>query len=314
MDRITKSLLEEFVEENGLCSLAEDRAFEHFAGFLSTSSHYSETFSSDDISVGDGSDTGIDSIAVIVNGSFVTEPEEVQDLEETNGYLDVLFIFVQAERSSSFESAKIGQFGFGVVDFFSDTPSLPQNENVQLKSRIANEIFKRSSRFSKGNPQCYLYYITTGTWTDDQNLIVRRDAVVGDLRGLNLFRTVSFHCIGALGLQQLYRESKNAISTEITFQQRTVFPELLSVNDAYMGLLPAKEFLKLIENSNEEILSTLFFDNIRDWQEWNPVNSEIRHTLENRDIRQYFPLLNNGVTIVAKRVNPTSNKLLLEDY
>ena len=118
MDRITKSLLKEFVAENDLESLPEDTAFEHFSGYLTTSSHYSESFSSDDIAVGAGGDCGVDCISIIVNGSLVTEPEEIQDLAETNGYLDVHFIFVQAERSSSFESAKIGQFGFGVTDFF----------------------------------------------------------------------------------------------------------------------------------------------------------------------------------------------------
>src|SRR5436853_7868415 len=54
MDRITSSLLKEFVITNGLESLAEDRAFEHFTGYLIISSHYSETFSSDEIADGAG--------------------------------------------------------------------------------------------------------------------------------------------------------------------------------------------------------------------------------------------------------------------
>jgi len=314
MDRITKSLLQEFVAENDLETLQEDTAFEHFSGYLTTSSHYSESFSSDDIAVGAGGDCGIDCISIIVNGSFVTEPEEIQDLEDTNGYLDVHFIFVQAERSSSFESAKIGQFGFGVTDFFAEHPSLPQNDHVQLFSRITNEIYSRSGRFKKGNPRCDLYYVTTGRWVDDTNLVVRKNAIVEDLENLNIFRKVSFDCIGADEIQQLYRDSKNTITTEITFSERTVIPEMPGVEQAYIGLLPAPEFLKLVENTNEEILSSIFFDNVRDWQEWNPVNSEMKLTLENSDAKVYFPLLNNGVTIVAKRIHPTGNKFSIEDY
>lgn len=314
MDRITKSLLQEFVAENDLETLQEDTAFEHFSGYLTTSSHYSESFSSDDIAVGAGGDCGIDCISIIVNGSFVTEPEEIQDLEDTNGYLDVHFIFVQAERSISFESAKIGQFGFGVTDFFAEQPSLPQNDHVKLFSRITNEIYSRSGRFKKGNPRCDLYYVTTGRWVDDTNLVVRKNAIVEDLENLNIFRKVSFDCIGADEIQQLYRDSKNTITTEVTFSERTVIPEMPGVEQAYIGLLPAPEFLKLVQNTNEEILSSIFFDNVRDWQEWNPVNSEMKLTLENSDAKVYFPLLNNGVTIVAKRIHPTGNKFSIEDY
>jgi len=108
MDRITKALLDEFIQQNALNALKEDKAFEHFAGYLVTVGHYPESFSTDDICVGAGGDCGIDCISIIVNGSLVTEPEEIEDLATTNGYLDVSFVFTQAERSSGFEAAKIG--------------------------------------------------------------------------------------------------------------------------------------------------------------------------------------------------------------
>ena len=70
----------------------------------------------------------------------------------------------------------------------------------------------------------------------------------------------------------------------------------------------------MVENDNGEVLTSLFYDNVRHWQEWNPVNSEMRETLRSPDRARYFPLLNNGVTIVARRIRPTANKFLLEDY
>lgn len=314
MDRITKALLTEFVEQNSLQTLPEDKAFEQFSGYLVTSAHYSESFSSDDISVGAGADCGIDCIAVIVNGTLVTEPEEVADLAATNGYLDVTFVFTQAERSSSFETMKIGQFVFGVCNFFDEKQQLPQNEAVKLYARIGKEIFDQSKLFKKGNPQCLLYYVTTGKWTNDQNLSARRDAGCQDVQELGLFRNVVFECIDADQLQKLYRASQSTISTEVIFADRTVIPEIPGVQQAYIGLLPATQFLKLVENDSTEILTSIFYDNVRHWQDWNPVNSEIRETLSTAEQAMYFPLLNNGVTIVAKRVFPTANKFLLEDY
>ncbi|MBP2660590.1 MAG: hypothetical protein H6Q69_3622 [Firmicutes bacterium] len=314
MDRITKSLLDEFVNDNSLGTLTEEKAFEHFSSYLAVSSHYTASFSSDDIVVGAGGDCGIDGIAIIVNGNFVTEPEEIDDLAKTNTYLDVTFILVQSERSSSFETTKIGQFGFGVTDFFAEKSSLPQNGEIQLRHKITNEIFSKSSYFKKGNPQCFLFYVTTGKWVNDPNLVARRDSVIKDLEGLSLFKKVDFECIGADRLQDLYRKAKNSISTEVILTDQTVLPEIPGIQQAYIGLMPVSEFLKLIENDQEEIIHSIFYDNVRDWQEWNPVNNEIKNTLENSNNQIYFPLLNNGITVVAKRIVPTGKKFFIEDY
>ncbi|HNQ62011.1 MAG TPA: AIPR family protein [Bacteroidia bacterium] len=314
MDRITKSLLDEFVSQEGLGSLSEETAFEHFTGYLVTSRHYTESFSSDDIHVGAGGDCGIDSVSIIVNGCLVTDPDEIEDLANTNGYIDATFIFNQAERSSGFDTSKIGQFSYGVTDFLSTTPALPQNDEIKLKCRIVNEIFSRSSKFKKGNPQCYLYYSTTGKWTGDTNLAARRVTVISDLQNLTLFRKVDFEFVDAEKIQTLFRETKNAISIEINFSERTVLPDLPGIEQAYLGLLSSTEYLKLIENTNEEVITSIFYDNVRHWQEWNPVNKEIKDTLESSTKKIYFPLLNNGVTIIAKRIIPTGNKFVVEDY
>lgn len=81
-----------------------------------------------------------------------------------------------------------------------------------------------------------------------------------------------------------------------------------------MGYVPYAEFRKLIaDEGGTEIESSIFFDNVRDWQEYNPVNDKIRETLES-DERGRFVLLNNGVTIVAKEINSVSTKFTLTDY
>jgi AIPR protein len=314
MDRITKSLLAEFSEDNSLFMLNESKKFEHFASYLLTSRHFTDSFSSEDVCVGGGGDIGIDGISIIVNGCLVTEPEEVGDLCETNGYLEAVFIFVQAETSSSFETAKIGQFIFGVSDFLSETPALPRNADIDQKTLVLNAIYEQSSKFRRGNPNCYLYYATTGKWVDDENLTIRMKAAKDDLDSLGILNKVQFECIDAEAIHKLYRESKNAISCEIDFPIRTELSEIPGIEQAYIGVLPVSQYLKLIQNSDEEIIHSLFYDNVRHWQEWTPVNKEIRDTLHNPDKRIYFPIFNNGVTIVAKNIGITRHKFLLEDY
>ncbi len=109
MDRITKTILDDFIRANSLESEAEDSAFEHFVATLVVGKHHTESISSFDVVTAAGGDTGIDALGIIANGTFVINPEEVQDLIEINGYIDVKFVFIQVERSEGFATSKIVQ-------------------------------------------------------------------------------------------------------------------------------------------------------------------------------------------------------------
>ena len=156
MDRITSVLLAEFSRENQLENVPEETRFEHFAAYLVTSRHVADTFDTADLATGAGDDTGIDAIAILINGSLVTDSELVAELAEANGYLDVTFVFVQAARSAAFDGAKIGSFGFGVNDFFRDPPQMPRNEAIREAASIMSAIYELSPRFTRGNPACRL--------------------------------------------------------------------------------------------------------------------------------------------------------------
>ena len=136
MDRITASLLKDFAHENGYANREESKQFELFATYITVNQFHPETFNVHDLVVGAGNDTSIDAIAIIVNGSIVSEYDQIEELAEQNRYLDVQFIFVQAERSESFDGSKIGETGYGVEDFFKDTPMLPRNASVKKAAAV----------------------------------------------------------------------------------------------------------------------------------------------------------------------------------
>jgi len=279
MDLITRSLLTEFSREQGFERLEESEQFERFAAFLTVSRWVSETLDPDEVAVGSGSDTGIDAIAILVNGSLVDDEASVYEFAERNGFLDVSFLFVQAETSPSFDAAKIGTFGFGVRDFFSSNPVLPRSSEVSDLARVMRAIYSQSSKFKRSNPICRLYYVTTGTWVGDRALEARKNAVIDDLTTLRIFSQVEFTPIDATAIQRLHRESRNSVSREFDFAQKTVVPTITGVTEAYVGLLPATEFLRLVEDEDGEILRGIFYDNVRDWQDFNAVNTEMRETL-----------------------------------
>jgi len=313
MDRITTGLLSEFVNEFEITGLPEDKQFEQFASYVTVRRHYSEAaFHSRDIVTGDGGDTGIDGIAIIVNNNLVTEVDEIDEILSVNGFLDVTFLFVQAERSSSFESAKIGTFGYGVRDFFGPG-RLVRNEAIKNACSIMNAIFAKSAKFTKGNPALVMYYVTTGRWQNDQNLTARYQTEVNDLSDTGQFRSVVFVPVGADYVQRLYNQTKNAITREFLFEQKTVIPNITNVQQAYVGFINARDFLKIICDDNGELIESLFYENVRGWEGYNTINEEIRKTLLSQD-KDRFVLMNNGITVIAKSLLTTGNKFTMGDF
>src|SRR6202021_1684635 len=52
--------------------------------------------------------------------------------------------------------------------------------------------------------------------------------------------------VGADQLHRLYHESKNSISREFTFENRTVIPDIANVEEPHLGYMSADDLLKLL--------------------------------------------------------------------
>lgn len=312
MDRITESLIKELLNTLEIASKGESKDFEKLANYTIVSTEYNKTFDVEAITVGDGNDTGLDGIAIIVNGQLVESIEEVEDLLERNNFLEIDYVFIQSKTSSSFESAEINTFIFGVQDFFSLSPRLVRNEDVKRFSDISNYLFEKAPKFRR-NPNIKLFFVTTGKWTGDTNLQAIIDAGLTSIEQTNLFEKVLFTPFGARELATAYRKTKESISTTITFNNRITIPKINGVSQAYIGLLPFNEFLKIIAGV-DDVLLNVFEDNVRDFQgDNNDVNGGISSTLNSAD-SEIFSVLNNGVTIVASSISPTGDQFTISDY
>jgi hypothetical protein len=313
MDKITEAQLQEFSNENGLGSLKQSEQFEHYVSYVITQSVYSETFDTNDIVLG-GDELGIDGIAIIINGVLVTDMDDFKSIAEKAATLDVVFVFVQADRSQSFDTAKTGNIIFAVRDFFSDKPKLPRTKRLTELAEIASAVYGQSAKFKRANPSCYLFYATTGQWMGEKTLDGRRQSGIAELQSENIFGAVSFDCIGADLLQKLYRQAKNAVARDFTFSNHAAAPEIPGVKEAYLGFIPANEFLSIIASDDGEIMRGIFESNLRDFQGLdNRVNSAIQNTLASNH-KARFVLMNNGVTIIARVLNRTAHKFHIEDF
>ena len=312
MDRIIQSYMDSFIKSQEILEKDESKQFEMFSAYSVVEQWYTETYNLSDIIIGEGGDCGIDSIAIIVNGNMVTSKEEIDDIIEVNKSLsDIKFIFLQAKTSAAFDYGEMGTFGTGVKDFFSEDPQMVRNESIIEKSEIIEYIFSKATMIKK-KPSCYLYYVTTGKWVDDQNCIGRINIATSDLNALNIFSEIKYIPIDGNKLQKLYRKTIDVVETEISFDNHIFLPDIPKVRQSFLGYLDFSEFLKLIVDENGEIRRSVFYDKVRDFQGDNAVNHEMSDTIATSSDR--FILYNNGVTIICKKLSNIRNKYTLTDY
>ena len=312
MDKITKSLLDTFIEQNELEKLHESVQFEHFSNFSITSKMYRGSFELDDIHTGSGGDCAIDGLCLVANGRIITDQDELRDVVETSGHLDADITFIQSKTSSSFDGSEIGTFIHGVKDFLADQPKLVQNTKIKKMKEVWETVISMSSYMVNRRPNCKMYYVCTGKWVDDQNLTAIIESGRQEVDDIGIFESISIEPIGASQIQKLYHETKNKISTTVNFQNRVTLPDIEGVSEAYLGVMPFGEYIKLIQDENQTIHS-IFDDNVRDFQGNNTVNKKIKTTLTDGRF-DLFCVLNNGVTLVASSITPAGNRFTIRDY
>lgn len=312
MDIVTQSLLKEFAESQKIEGQTQADQFESFVNYIVVSDIYPEEFDFSLVATGTG-EFGIDGLAIIVNDTIVDDEEQLEDLIAHNAVLQVHFLFVQAKTSSSFDAGDLSKFFHAVLDFFKGEAHFRQSERVLELQRIKNRLYGVAAKFIRGLPKLTLYYATTGSWTDDRNLCAIRDGFLAQADGLHMFALTTFHPLDATKVQKLYFQTKNAFRVTIAFGQNLSLPEIPNVRESYIGLLSMSEYLKMITDEDGNVRRRLFFDNIRDFQGDTPVNRSIASTLLS-ECSIEFPLRNNGVTIVARKLQRVGPQFTLEDF
>ncbi len=316
-NRIIKNYLDNYLHDFGINENNETVAFEHFCNYCIFSHINPEAYSSDkffyeEAHTGQGGDNAIDGIMIMVNDVAVTSKQQFETIIGASRNFSVKFIFVQSKTSASFDTGEILKIGSGVKSFFSKS-SLNANTKVLRYKEISDAIFDKSLRFSS-KPECFIYYVTIGKWVDDVNLQNAIDDVESQLSDLNYFSIAKLKPIDADRISTIYRELNNSISREIIISKNVAFPaEIQGIQEAYIGLVRMGEYMKLVTDEDGVLQAGLFYENVRGFLGENPVNNEIRETLEREESIQ-FPILNNGITIVTKSLHLSGEKFALTDF
>jgi AIPR protein len=199
-----------------------------------------------------------------------------------------------------------------VEDFFGPLQLL-QGDKVRGRNVLKNYLYDNAQYFRRGVPKLQVFYATAGIWKDDQNLTSLITQSKDKLLSMGLFSDVQFKPIDAARLQNLYFRTKNAVRQQIVFDKSVTLPPIGDVKEAHIGVVSITEYLKLIVDENGALRKQLFFDNMRDYMEDSDINQEIQATLLSSRSSE-FPLRNNGITIVARKLQRVGNQFDIEDY
>lgn len=313
MEAVLESYLTDFCNLFNFIHEDEATKFEYFCNYIIIPKLEDSKEAIESVSIGTSGNPGIDGLSITVNDHVVTTKEEVDYFLNALGRLEVEFHFIQSKTSSTFSMADITSFFSCIKDFFQTKTSYGFNDETLRLHEIKEYIYSKSLKM-QDNPNLQVAFACTGQWFDDANLTAAIQSAKSELFTIGIFKDVIFKPYDRDLLKKSYRELRNSISRSINFEKHTILPKVSDVDEAYIGMLPGKEFLNLISNDQDEVLRNIFYDNVRDFQGFNPVNSEIKTTIESREDKDKFALLNNGVTIVAKNVKKVGAVFTISDY
>ena len=262
----------------------------------------------------DKGEKGIDGIAIVVNDRIILTVDEFESIARDNADLEVKFVFIQSKTSDKFKGDEIGTFIYGVKAFFAEESMRPEtNEKIENMIEIKNLIYQKSINMVK-NPELDLYYVCCGKWSDDNGLQNRIDIDLKPLIESQDFSNVEFYKYDSDKICIVYKELKKKISRTFLMERRISFPTIKGAKQSFLGIVNCQQFISLLTDNDGKMLTNIFEDNVRDFQGYNPVNNEIRDTINDEEDQKCFALLNNGITIVAKKVDVTGDNVKIYDY
>lgn len=316
MNRIIKSYLQTFSNDNFLDTDEESRKFEYFANYCITFDRYPSEFDFREVTSG-SDDEGIDGIAFLVDNELATTIDEVKkifDRPKKNICVDILFI--QAKTSEIYDYGEILKFTNGVKDFISETPQLPQGDFIKASKNIFEYIIKNVSKVKNGRPNCFLYYACTTTNEIAAEIKAAQESIKIQLNQTGLFSSVDFEYIDTNKLIKLWGNTENVTSAILNVRQFSAYPTMSGITEAYVAIVSIKEFIdKVLENEEGRMRNNIFEENVRAFLgEDNAVNSKMIETLNSDYQKDKFAIFNNGITIISPDVRVQNNSISLENY
>jgi hypothetical protein len=258
-----------------------------------------------------GTDGGVDSIYLIVNGKLIRDVDQAKALSQHKAPIFDIII-IQSKRGNAFSITTLNRLANTSESIFK-IDLLPENfaEKYNEPFSDAIECFREAHKalLTRHPTTNVYYYIVCGgdSGTIDKNVEGKaRELETKIPKLLPTISTCQVHFRGARDTIALFNKPRKG-----TFTIRCASSNTDGAG-CWMALVKLDEYFKLIAEDGQ-IREYLFESNVRDYEGDVEVNKQIRSTLETPQTGIDFWWLNNGITIVAENVSGYSGELVLDD-
>ncbi|MEK6494852.1 AIPR family protein [Myroides odoratimimus] len=315
IDRITQSLLKDFRNKFDFEDLKENDLFEHFVNYTILEKRLEDRIDGDSlnaINIGVNGTFGLDGFAILINKHLITSIEDLNAILDNNIKPIAEVYFIQAKTSNNFDVKEISSFGNSIEDFVSIEQKYSWNVNAVNLIELFKHLTLRANDL-ESNPSCHIFYSTLGDYENDVNTEAEKSRILKNIKDQRVFGKIEFSFFDYGNLQNDYKKIGQKISRTFAFKDKTLIPDIDKVNEAYIGVIPATTIINLIEEDSE-LITSIFYDNVRDFQGFNKINQEIKNTITDEKLKYAFSVLNNGITIVAEKLSTSRDNVTITNY
>ena len=245
-------------------------------------------------------DGGVDAIYFIVNrNDFIRDDIESGEQKPTRARL----VIIQTKESEAgFKMTEINKLSFfsdDLLNLSKSTDDLSIMSKYHAHLREIMQTFKdRYISFTTGQFDLSIdyFYITKGDGLQpDSKASGAIDHLTETVHKHMNRATVKCECVNA---QQLLEQGRARISRDKNLKWAC---QPMNAEDGIVGIVKLGDFYDFLTEPDGTLVERLFESNVRGFQQNTAVNKQIRSSLRSQDGVNFW-LLNNGITIIAERM------------
>ncbi len=302
---LKECISQDFSESNSHSDISD--YFEFFAASQVLKNYNMSDDELDDGLTGGGLDGGCDGIYIFLNGNLISS-DQIESLSAPKGSSLTLAI-VQAKNTFSFKEDALMKWKTVSENLLSMSNSLDSFKQRYNESTIESFGMYRDivTKLIRCQLKCTIhYYYVTLAAELHPNVQQQADELINIVKKFYPAANVKVDFVGADKLMELYNaDSEISINLELADQ-----PIALGKKADYVALINLSTYFKFITDETGLLRKSFFEANVRDYQGHNSVNSSIAESLHNVSEEDFW-WLNNGITILASKVTPVTNRELL---
>ena len=217
MNPIVDALLTQFVKTQELGAVEKSSAFEQLVAYCALSAERLDQGDFRD-ALTDRGEEGLDVLAIIVNGTLVSDPSDVAELASKFARLQVSYVFCQAKSGEKWEGGEVLKFTRVVSGFFDET-NIGTSSVVTTSREIHGEVLAHIGQLDE-NPRISAYYATSGKWDPDGHAAKLLRELKDRLDATAYFSGIRCEAIDAARIQQLYRSATAPPTATVEFASK----------------------------------------------------------------------------------------------